>query len=307
MTDAARRSFWTICLLVLSVLPAWGQQSVPALTGRVVDQAGILSPATEAALTELLEAHEAETSNQLAVLTITSLEGEAIESFSLRVAETWALGTAANDNGVLLTVAVEDRELRIEVGDGLEGVLTDALAGRIIRNEIVPQFRAGDFEAGVLAGVGAIIGVIEGTYAPPEDIPVEDPPIWFGLIFLIVPSFFAFFAVFTPGCTRWFLFLFLIPFFGSAGFLLSGAEGWGFIAGVSVYTVLFFAISLHPKVRAIQEKMKEAQATGGNVKVGPFTVSPGSSSSGGSSWSSGGSSFSGGGGSFSGGGSSGSW
>ena len=298
---------WMVSLLVLPVLPAAAQQPVPPLTGRVVDQAGILSPATETALAELLEAHEAETSNQLAVLTVTSLLGEPIESFSLRVAETWALGTAENDNGVLLTVAVEDRELRIEVGDGLESTLTDALASRIIRHEIVPEFRAGDFEAGVLAGVGAIVGVIDGSYTPPEEAPVESPPIWFGLIFLVVPSFFAFFALLTPGCMRWFLFVFLMPFFGSAGFLLSGIEAWGFAGGVAVYVVAFLAISFHPKVRAIQEKMKAAQATGSSVKVGPFTVSTsGGSSSGGSSWSSG-SSFSGGGGSFSGGGSSGSW
>ena len=117
---------------------ARAQQTVPSLTGRVVDQAGILSPSAEETLAALLAAHEDSTTNQVAVLTISSLDGEAIEAFSIRVAETWALGAAEKDNGVLLVVAVADRKLRIEVGFGLEGDLPDVIASRIIREEIVP-------------------------------------------------------------------------------------------------------------------------------------------------------------------------
>ena len=283
-------------------------QEVPALTGRVVDRADVLSAQTEAAITTLLKAHEDSTSNQIAVLTIRSLDGAVLEEYSLAVATTWGLGTAANDNGVLLLIAVDDRKMRIEVGDGLEGDLPDAVAGRIIRNEIAPRFREGDFDAGVLAGVQAIIGAIEGSYvASPagDDFSGEMPPFWFGLLFLIVPSIFYFFAIFSPGCMRWFLFLFLIPFFGVGGLALTGSF-IGAMAFLALYAISFIVINLHPKIRAIQKKVNKAHKSGESVKVGPFTFSPSSGSSGGG-WSSGGSSFSGGGGSFSGGGASGGW
>ncbi len=192
LSTTRHASFYPFVLLTLVL--AWpAQQAVPALTGRVVDQADILTPATEKAITALLAAHEEATSHQVAVLTIPSLEGEAIEDFSIRVAETWGLGTAENDNGVLLTVAVEDRELRIEVGLGLEGDLADAVAGRIIRNDIVPVFRQGDFDAGVLVGVQSILGVLEGTYTPPEgsSSPSDEVPmvmrIFFAVMFILMP------------------------------------------------------------------------------------------------------------------------
>ena len=126
---------------------------VPRLAGRVVDLGGVLDDATEAALTARLAAHEDSTSNQIVVLTIPSLDGEVLEAYATRVFRVWGLGQADRDNGVLLLVAVADRELRIEVGYGLEGALTDATAGSIIRNEIVPRFRDGDFDGGVLAFV----------------------------------------------------------------------------------------------------------------------------------------------------------
>ncbi len=313
-TNSARAAILPAATLLATVLlttilagPVPAQQAVPALTGRVVDEAGILSAATRQTLSTLLSAHEAATTNQVAVLTVSSLDGETIEAFSLRVAEAWGLGTAENDNGVLLTVAVADRKMRIEVGYGLEGPLPDAVAGRIIRNEIAPHFRQGDYDAGVLAGVQSILGAIEGTYTPAEDDPWqgEKPPLWFGLIFLIVPSIFLFFGIFSTGCARWFLFLFLIPFFAVSGFTMTGAP-WGVVAILVLYVAVFLGSSLHPKVRAIREKVREAQKTGKSVKVGPFTVST-SGSSGGGGWSSGGSSFSGGGGSFGGGGASGGW
>ena len=296
-----RRSLLLLALLLVGAVPGFAQQAVPTLTGRVVDQADILSPSTEETLTALLAAHEEATSNQVVVLTIPSLEGEAIETFSLRVAETWALGTAANDNGVLLTIAVEDREMRIEVGLGLEGALTDAAAGRIIRNEMRPRFRAGDFDGGVLVGVQSILGTIEGTYTPPETAEDDFPLFLFGLMFLLIPSIFAFIGIFSSGCARWFLFVFLIPFFSIGGFALTGSEIGGLII-LGIYAVVYIGSGFHPKIRAAQK--------GEKVKIGPFTMtgmssSGGGWSSGGGGWSSGGG-FSGGG-SFGGGGSSGGW
>ena len=137
---------------------------VPPLTGRVVDLAHLLPADTAASLTRDLEAHETKTSNQVAVLILPSLEGEPLESFSHRVSTIWKLGQKGTDNGVLLLVAMKERKIRIEVGYGLEGALTDARSAQIIRSEIVPRFRAGDAPGGVAAGVGAILKTIEGTY-----------------------------------------------------------------------------------------------------------------------------------------------
>jgi uncharacterized protein len=149
------------------------------LAGRVMDRADVLADATERGLETLLATHEAQTTNQVVVLTIPSLEGSTVEAVADRVFNTWGLGQAGRDNGVLLLVARDDRELRIEVGYGLEGALTDAEAGRIIRGVIVPRFRDGDFDGGVTDGVSAILGTIEGTYEPPED-GGEEGPWWLG-------------------------------------------------------------------------------------------------------------------------------
>lgn len=141
---------------------------VPPLSGRIVDLAHVLPPATTAQLAEALQAHEANTSNQVAVLIIPSLEGEPLFDFSHRVATAWKLGTKASDNGVLLLIAIKERKIRLEVGYGLEGQLTDARSAQIIRNEIVPRFRSGDIPAGVTAGLLAVLHTIEGTYQAPE-------------------------------------------------------------------------------------------------------------------------------------------
>lgn len=137
---------------------------VPPLTGRVIDLAHVLPPNTVESLTARLKAHEETTSNQVTVLVLPSLEEEPLESFSHRVATTWRLGQKGTDNGVLLLVAIKERKIRIEVGYGLEGALTDARSAQIIRSEIVPRFRAGDAPGGVAAGVDAILKTIEGTY-----------------------------------------------------------------------------------------------------------------------------------------------
>ena len=141
---------------------------VPPLTGRVVDLAHVLPPDRVESLTARLKAHEETTSNQVTVLVLPSLEGEPLESYSHRVATTWKLGQKGTDNGVLLLVAMKERKIRIEVGYGLEGALTDARSAQIIRSDIVPRFRAGDAPGGVAAGVDAILKTIEGTYQSTE-------------------------------------------------------------------------------------------------------------------------------------------
>jgi uncharacterized protein len=130
--------------------------------------AQVLPLAVREQLSAELQAHEAKTTNQVAVLIIPSLEGEPLFDLSHRVATSWQLGRKGTDNGVLLLIAIKDRKIRLEVGYGLEGVLTDARSAQIIRNEIVPKFRAGDIPAGVTAGVQAVLQTIEGTYPAPE-------------------------------------------------------------------------------------------------------------------------------------------
>ncbi len=148
-------------------LASWALD-VPPLTGRVVDLAHVLPPEIASSLNRALETHESKTSNQVAVLTLPSLEGEPLESFSHRVATTWKLGQKGTDNGILLLIALRERKVRIEVGYGLEGTLTDLRSAHIIRQEIVPRLRSGDLPGGIAAGVQAILNTIEGTYKADE-------------------------------------------------------------------------------------------------------------------------------------------
>jgi uncharacterized protein len=158
----------SVFLAILSIPSLVSALDVPPQTGRIVDLAHVLPPNESEQLTKQLKAHDEKTGNQVAVLILPSLEGEPLEEYSHRVATTWKLGQKGTDNGVLLLVALKERKLRIEVGYGLEGTLTDLRSARIIRQEISPRFKAGDFPAGVRAGIDAILKTIEGTYQPPE-------------------------------------------------------------------------------------------------------------------------------------------
>ncbi len=179
------------------MVPVGAQAQVPELTGRVVDHANLLSPTTESVLTSQLKTHEDSTGNQIAILTVETLDGRVLENVSLEVARTWELGTSEFDNGVLLLIAEQERKIRIEVGYGLEGALPDATADRIIRYEMRPRFREGDFDAGVRAGTSAIISSIEGEYEPPvasssEGVPNRVMGIFFtiiGAIFGLLPAY----------------------------------------------------------------------------------------------------------------------
>ncbi len=162
-------------LLLAAAAPAAAERAIPALTGPVVDQVGLL----EASWRERLEglsraarAREGGTGVQLQYLLVRSLQGESIEDFSMRVAERWQIGSRGKDNGVLVVVARDDRRMRIEVGGGIEGQLTDAQAGRIIRDTMAPAFREGRFGEGlydagrqILAALGSLP---EGVPSPPE-------------------------------------------------------------------------------------------------------------------------------------------
>ena len=200
-----------LCLLLPALLLA---SEVPFLAGRVNDTANLLSAATVTELEALLKAHEDSTSNQVVVLTVQSLEGDDIESYAIRVAETWKLGQKGKDNGVLFVVARDDRKVRIEVGRGLEGDLTDAICSVIIRREILPQFKSGDYDQGVKAGVTAILAAIRGAYTPDEESAqsgdIVGSLIGFA-IFLVGVGIFTAIGLFARVCLL-VLYVFLIPF-----------------------------------------------------------------------------------------------
>ncbi|MBW2294432.1 MAG: TPM domain-containing protein [Deltaproteobacteria bacterium] len=145
----------TLGVTIAALTPelAVAEFSIPALKSPVVDRAGLLSNASKARLERALQALKRDGGTQLAVLTVPSLEGLTIEQASIRVTDQWQLGSASEDNGVLLMIAKDERRIRIEVGQGLEGVLTDAHAKRIIDESITPLFRTGDVDAGVTIGV----------------------------------------------------------------------------------------------------------------------------------------------------------
>lgn len=144
--------------------------AVPQLKGRVNDYAGILSSSIERQLDDTLRKFEQSDSTQITVLTVPSLEGENLEAFSIRVAEQWKIGRKSLDNGAILLIAKKERKMRIEVGYGLEGSLTDLMAGQIIRHVIVPRFKTGDFDRGVSDGVQAMIKVVRGEYTATDRI-----------------------------------------------------------------------------------------------------------------------------------------
>jgi uncharacterized protein len=150
-------------------LSAQSLQPIPALESRVTDLTGTLTAGQQSELEQKLTAFEQRKGSQLAVLIVPTTQPEAIEQYSIRVVEAWKLGRAKPDDGALLLVALQDRAMRIEVGYGLEGALTDSVSGRIIRDTITPQFRQGSIFGGVNAGVDQIIRVLDGEALPPPD------------------------------------------------------------------------------------------------------------------------------------------
>jgi uncharacterized protein len=155
-----------LTLMLLALAPVAQAQTFPKLTGRVVDGANLLDPAQETALTDKLAALEKQSGRQLVVATIPDLQGYDIADYGYRLGRAWGIGDKEKNDGALLIVAPNDRKLRIEVGYGMEGILTDALSSRIIRTAITPRFKAGDYPGGIVAGVDEL-----GTLMtlPPEE------------------------------------------------------------------------------------------------------------------------------------------
>jgi uncharacterized protein len=297
--------FYLLLLFLTLSFIGTAQRELPELWGmRVHDEAKALSSQVVQQLEQQLKLYEDSTSNQIAILTISSLAGEAVEDFALRVAEKWKLGQKEKDNGVLLLIAIEDRKMRIEVGSGLEGVLPDAVCSQIIRNEMAPNFRRGDYDAGVQAAVNAIIASIAGEYTAEatdgSEVPLSGKEqALIGLFVMGILGIFTFSGLATQGCASWFLYAFLIPFYA----IFPGAIlGWDAGLGILItYLVGFPILKLLFKKKGWDKKF--ANSSGGGWSSGSGWIGGG-----GGGWSSGGGGgFSGGGGGFGGGGSSGSW
>lgn len=265
---ALRAAFFSIAAaLFLLAGPAIAAAPLPALTGRVVDDAHMINPAARQAIEEKLAAYEKKSSDQIVVATIDSLGGEEIEPYANRLFRAWKIGQAKENNGILLLIAKDDRKMRIEVGYGLEGTLTDLQSKLIIENDLVPAFRAGDFSGGISKAVDDIIAVLSGNAAELQARGARNPhrqdsgPNFAGILFFIIWGSIFFFGLGTS---------LLAPVFGRR-------------IGRNRYRWL-----------------------GMNIGVGGFGGSSGGGWSSGGGFSDGGG-FSGGGGSSGGGGASGSW
>jgi uncharacterized protein len=162
----ARCALLILLFLIFASSAHATEPKFPALTGRVVDDAGVLDASTKSQLTDMLAAHERATGEQVVVVTLASLQGFSIEDFGYQLGRDWGIGQKGANNGVLLIVAPNEHKVRIEVGYGLEGTLTDATSRTIIESDILPSFKRDDFNAGVLAGTSSILKVLSGSGAP---------------------------------------------------------------------------------------------------------------------------------------------
>ncbi|HVR97569.1 MAG TPA: TPM domain-containing protein [Thermoanaerobaculia bacterium] len=317
----AARFALLLCLGLYLGGGAAGALDVPYLTGRVNDYANMISPDVEQRIDQKLAAFERQSGGaQVAVLTIESLDDEVLEDYANRVAQTWKIGGAEKDNGVLFLIAEQDRKMRIEVGYGLEPELTDLESRVIMDNVVRPRFQNGDFGGGIEAGVDAIVGSLQGQEMT-ETAPPANPEIPVGskmlvlLIFAVVVGTFSVIAVVSHGCQSWFLYLFLTPFYAIFPSVLW--PGAGLIAA-GVWLVAF------PILKALFSRPGSGGSGGGRGSGGfggwPIFMPPigggrrrggwvigGGGFGGGGFGGGGGGGFSGGGGSFGGGGASGSW
>lgn len=321
MSNRIKTAILVSLLVSLSVIQA---AEIPFLTGRVNDNAQILSGNTISLLSEKLKHYEDSTTNQIVILTISSLDEENIEDYANRVFNDWKLGKAGQNNGVLILIVPDERTMRIEVGYGLEPVLTDLIAGRIIRNVMTPRFKDNDYDMGVIEGTTAVIAVLNGAEPAAvsssetadsgggqgfsgfddNDMPLTTRILIGAFIFGIL-GLFTFMGVVSPG-VGWFMYIFLIPFWAMFPMIVLGTRGALIL--LLVYMLGYPAAKVWFKRTKWYLKAKHDLLTKGKASIGGFSFSSGGSDS---SWSSGssssGSSFSGGGGSSGGGGASGSW
>ena len=270
---------------------------VPYMTGRITDNAEILSPEARTIISETLSSHEAVGSDQIAVLTVPSLEGGRLEEFAAQVFSAWKLGEKGEDNGVLLLISPGDRRIRIEVGAGLQDRLSEAAAGRIIRDLVAPHLQRGDFNSGAIAGVRAIIGQLEGN-EPAEPVPpakgsgLEESPfngpdlsiperILLGSFIFGIIGLFTIIGVLTPG-VGWFLYLFLIPFWAMFPMIVVGVRGALIL--LITYVVCFpIAKLVLARARWYRQAKSDLQSKG-RAQIGGFILRGGSGSA--ATWSS---------------------
>jgi uncharacterized protein len=272
---------------------ALAQAPVPVLTARVTDLAGALTVEQRNALEERLSAFESRKGSQIAVLLVPTTEPEAIEQFSIRVAEQWKVGRKGVDDGAILVVAVKDRALRIEVGYGLEGALPDAVAKRIIAEDIVPHFKRGDLYGGINAGLSRMIGVAEGETLPAPPRARSGTSEGGGLEGLLMIGFMLVFVV--GGIVRSIFGRFLGS--GVIG-AIGGVAGWLMLGSIAIGVVVAV-------VALVLSLMGGMGGLGGASRRGGWS----SGGFGGGGWGGGGGggSWGGGGGGFGGGGASGRW
>jgi uncharacterized protein len=265
---------------------AAAQAPVPPIGERVTDLTGTLTAEQKSALEQTLRSFEARKGSQVAVLLVPSTAPESIEQYALRVAEQWKPGRKNVDDGALLVVAKDDRTLRVEVGYGLEGALTDAACKRIISEVIVPRFRQGDFYGGITAGVDRILGVIDGEPLPKSEERRTGGPKGFGPMLPVA----IFLALIVGGVLQ----IVLGRLFGAlvtggavsvVAWMLAGAISVGLIAGVIAFLYTLLAGTMGGR------GLGRGGFGGGGFGGGGF----------------GGGGFSGGGGGFGGGGASGQW
>jgi uncharacterized protein len=300
MTRAVRLRFAAVAAFValspLAGLPAAAEslQPIPPLKTRVTDLAGTLSAGERDALEAKLAAFEARKGAQIAVLIVGTTRPEEIEQYSIRVVDAWKLGRDKPDDGALLLIAMQDKALRIEVGRGLEGALTDLVSNRIIDETITPRFREGDFAAGISAGVDRMIAVVDGEELPPPDAHWKEGPKDLGNF---VPLLF-FIVIFVSGILR--------AIFGRA--LGSIATG-GVAGGISWFVTSVLGLSLGVGAVGLAISLLLGFGNGGRwaSRSGRGGWTGGGFGGGGFGSGGGGGGFSGGGGSFGGGGASGRW
>ena len=284
-----------VILALFLMLPCVaGALDAPALTGRVNDLARMLSPEASTRLEQKLAGFERETTNQVAVLTIASLQGDDIDQFAIRVAEQWKLGQQGKDNGVLLIMAQAERKVRIEVGMGLQGVLPDITASRIIREVMRPYLKTGNFDQGISAGVDAIMAATKGEFKASAQDATTRPHkkkssfSTFLVITVIVAVICGMLSRYLGGAA------------GAIGLPLAASMAF---PGLSV--LMLFLLALGGLVGGFLLSMLLAGMGGGGFGGGGFGGGYwGGGFGGGSSGGGGGDSFSGGGGDFDGGGSS---
>lgn len=281
-----------ICFTLVACSPLRAEVAVPPITARVTDLTGTLSTGERTALEATLTAFEQRKGSQIAVLIVPSTAPETVEQYALRVAESWKLGRKGVDDGALLLVAKDDRTLRIEVGYGLEGVIPDAIAKRIVSEIIVPRFRDGDFAGGIRAGIERMIRLVDGEPLPPPPAQRDDGATgaWSMLPHILI------FAVVGGAILRALFGRFVgASIAGGAAGIISWLVLASLLGGVAIGAIAFLLtlfVSLRP----------------GRTGYGGWSSGGGGWRGGGGGWGGGGGGgFSGGGGGFGGGGASGRW